>query len=115
MLSVNGRDMPAPSKMKVTIFDVSSEARRSASGLSLMDRVAEKRRLDLSWAHLSGDELAYLLENVSGGFFEVRYPDPHTGGARSMSCSCSDRVMGVLRMEGGQPLWTNVEMHWIEK
>jgi len=116
MLKINGADMPAPSQMKVTIFDVSSAQERSAAGEIVMDRVAVKRRLDLSWASLRGSELAVILNAVTQEpFFEASYPDPATGDMRSMNCLCGERTTGVLRMEGGAPLWTNVEMTWTEK
>lgn len=116
MLKVNGADMPPPSAMKVTIFDVSSAVERNASGNAVVDRVAVKRRLDLKWAHLGADNLQLLLQAIGGnGFFTASYPDPQTGSARTMECYCGDRATGVLRMVDGVPLWTNVEMTWTER
>ena len=116
MLKIGGADMPAPSSMKIALFDVSSGQERSASGEIIMDRVAVKRKLDLSWAFLSGAELARLLNAVTdSAFFEAAYPDPATGEMRSMICCCGEKTTGVLRMEGGEALWTNVEMTWTEK
>ena len=115
MLTVNGAAIPAPSEMQVTVFDVNPAQERSAAGELVMDRVAVKRRIDLRWAYLAGSDLAALLSAVGGGFFEAGYPDPVTGEARSMRCCCGDRASGVLRMEDGAPVWTNVEMSWTEK
>lgn len=115
MLTINSLAMPAPSALKAAVFDVSSGAERNAAGEAVVDRVAAKRRLELTWNHLSGDELAVLLGAVGAeAFFTASYPDP-LGGVRSASFYCGDRVMGVLRMENGEPVWTNVEMTWIEK
>lgn len=116
MLTVNGWEAPAPASMKVTVFDVTSGAGRNAAGGTVIDRVGVKRRIDLKWARMSGDALAALLQAVSAGrFFDVVYPDPETGAAREMSCSCGERAVGVLRMEGGAPVWTGVEMTWTER
>lgn len=116
VLKVNGADMPAPSAMKISIFDVSATADRSASGKMIIDRVGTKRKLELSWAYLSAAELSALLTAVGEKtFFTAAYPDPQTGGERSMTCYCGDRATGVLRMENGAPVWTDVEMNWIER
>lgn len=116
ILSVNGVDMPAPSQLKVNLFDVSSSADRNASGYVVIDRVGTKRKLELNWAQLSEAQLSLLLQAVGANvFFTAVYPDPLTGDARSMSCYCGDRAMGVLRMSGGAPIWTDIEMSWIER
>ena len=116
VLFVNGQAVPSPSSMKVTVFDVSSTADRNASGNVVIDRVGIKRKLELSWAHLSGDELSRLLTAVGQDvFFAVEYPDPVTGGMNSIVCYAGDRSSGVLRMEGGVPVWTKIEMNWIER
>lgn len=114
MLTVNGAAAPAPSAMKVTVFDVSSGASRNAAGNAVMDRSAVKRRLELAWPHLGSDELAALLQ-ATDGFFEVAYPDPESGGVRSMQCYCSDRSAEIMRMSGGTPVWTGVKMIWTER
>ena len=116
ILKVNGADMPAPTSLKINIFDVSASADRSASGRAVIDRVGTKRKLEMTWAHLSPEDLSRLLTAVGEDvFFTAEYPDPQTGGMRSMSCYCGDRATGVLRMEGGAPVWTDVEMNWIER
>ena len=115
MLTVNGVEMPAPGAMKVSIFDVSSVANRNAQGEAVIDHVAAKRRLELRWPCLAPDQLQILLNATCGAFFEAGYPDPIAGGMRTMTCYCGERAMGVLRMDGGRPLWTDIEMNWIER
>lgn len=114
MLRVNGAAMPAPSAMKVTVFDVSSGERRNAAGSAVMDRIAVKRRLELRWAHLRGEQLSALLQAMDG-FFEVTYPDPQDGAIRSATCFCSERSADMLRMQEGEPLWIEVKMTWTER
>lgn len=115
MLLVNGAAVPAPSAMKIALFDVSSAQERNAAGALVMDRVAVKRRIDLSWARLEGDAFRVLLAAVGNGFFQVSCPDPQTGEMCSMTCCCSERTADILRMENGEAIWTNVEMSWTEK
>ena len=116
MLMVNGAAAPAPSSMKVEILDVSSGIRRSADGSAVADRSAVKRRLKLAWKRMDGEALAALLQATAGqSFFEAAYPDPWAGGMRTIQCYCGDRAAGILRMEGGKPIWTDVEMIWTER
>ena len=115
VLKVNGAAVPAPSEMKIAVFDVGSGVSRSASGLAVFDRTGVKRRLELKWNHMDSAALCALLEACGSGFFHVEYPDPQLGGARGMDCCCGDRVTGILRMVNGAPLWKNVEMTWTER
>jgi len=114
MIRIDGVEMPSPSGLKVEIFDVGVQDERSASGLLVADRVAVKRRLTLEWAHLSPDDLAALLKLTGGAFFTAAYPDPELG-AHTIVCRCGARRAGVLRMDGGVPVWTGVSMEWVER
>lgn len=113
MLKVNGRAIPAPAAMKVTLLG-GAEIGRNAAGNAVLDRMSEKRRLELNWAHMDADALSILLNEMQG-FFEAEYPDPASGMQRSMSCYCSDRVAGILRMADDKPVWTDVKMSWTER
>lgn len=114
MLTVNGQAVPSPSQMKVAVFEALGGVNRNAAGNAVMDLSAVKRRLELGWAHMSGEALAALLTAMNG-FFEAVYPDPQTGEMRSMTCYCGERTSGVLRMQDGVPLWTDVKMTWTER
>lgn len=116
VLTVNGQSVPTPASMKLTVFDVSSTADRNASGNVVIDRVGTKRKLELSWAYLSGEALSTLLRAIGTEvFFTVEYPDPVTGGTNSIVCYTGDRSAGVLRIMDGKPIWTKIEMNWIER
>ena len=114
-LKINGADAPSPSEMKVSVFDVSSSETRSASGALVVDRIAVKRKLELRWAVLAPAQLGGLLGQVADAFFSVEYPDPVTAAARSMECFCGNCAAGVLRIQGGEPVWTDVKMEWVER
>ena len=115
-LLVNQTAVPSPSEMTVEIFDVSGGVERSAGGSALIDRVAVKRRLELTWAHLSGVELRGLLSAVGAApFFEATYPDPQTGAARTMTCYAEERAAAVQRVTNGVPVWQGLKMRWIER
>ena len=114
VLTVGGAAVKAPSELKVSVFEVGSGEMRSASGALVKDVVAQKRRLSLRWAHLTPVQLGSLLGAVSDAYFTAVYPDP-AGGMRTAQFGCGDVSTGVLRMEGGSPVWTDVAMEWIER
>ena len=115
MLSINGSAMPSPGAMQVAIEDVSGAVERTASGSAVRDFVGTRRRLKLRWGGLSAKALAVLLRAVDGGFFEASFPDPVSGRQAEATCWCAARSMGVLRVQDGEPVWTDVEMEWIER
>ena len=86
ILTIGGKEMPAPSEMSVEMQEIGSSGERSASGRLVADRVAVKRRLKLKWAALAGDAAKALL-SAADGFFTATYPDPATGAARSATFS----------------------------
>lgn len=113
VLTVNGSEIPSPSELKATVFEVGSGEQRSASGSLVVDCVAVKRRLTLKWAQMEPSALGALLGMI-GGVFEVGYPDP-SEGARTALFRCGEASMGVLRMVGGAPVWVDVSMEWLER
>lgn len=114
VLKVNGSAVAAPSEMRVELVNVGSDGQRSVSGRLAVDRVAVKRRVRLKWAVLTSEQMGALIEAMEEIFFEVVCPDP-ASGARAMTCRCADRAMGVLRIVGDEPIWTDVEMVWEER
>ena len=115
MLKINGNDAPSPSALRVAVEDVSPGVERAASGDAVRDYTGTRRRLKLRWAHLTGAQLAALLAAVDAAFFDVTCPDPASNAAAVLRCWCASRSMGGQRMQGGAPVWTDVEMEWIER
>lgn len=115
MLEINGAAVPAPSSMKLTLYDVGATETRNAAGGIVVDRMGVKRKLDLKWNYLDASALAALMEQMGTGvFFSVRYPDVQSG-MRQMECCCSEKSAGMLRMRNGVPEWVDVQMCWTER
>lgn len=114
ILTIGGKEMPAPSEMSVEMQEIGSTGERSASGRLVADRVAVKRRLKLKWAALAGDAAKALL-SAADGFFTATYPDPATGETRSTTFCATARSMGAMRLNGQNAVWTNVQMEWTER
>ena len=115
MLMIDGAAMPSPSALSLSWEDISSRAERSAAGSAVRDFRGGKRRLKLRWAHLESAALRTLLTAVQDRFFTVAFPDPRTGAQASAECWCESCSAGVLRVKDGAPVWTNIEMEWMER
>lgn len=115
MLKINGTAAPTPSALRVTIEDISAQTERNAAGNTVMDFTGVRRQLKLKWAHLTVAQLQAILLVVNSGFFEITYPDPMDGADKSIECYCANRSMGVMHMREGIPMWTEIEMEWIER
>lgn len=114
MIEINNLKIPSPSSLKVGIMDISN-AERNAQGEMLIDRIATKRKLDLSWKYLSPTELSDLLQLVSNVYFFVKYPDPMTGGIETKTFYVGDRNIGMYTYKNGSPVWDDISFNFIEK
>ena len=116
MLTMGGANLPAPSALKISLIDVSAQADRTASGLAVIDRIADKRRIHLKWALMTAAQMQSLLTaSGSGAFFSVTYPDPVTAASRTATVFAESRAAGILRMIDGSPVWTDVEITLTER
>ncbi len=114
MIEINNTSIPTPSSFKVGINDISN-AERNAKGTMLMDRVATKRKLDLSWKTIEANDLSRLLNLISSTFFFVKYPDPVTGTLTTKTFYVGDRSIDMFSYTNGKPVWENVSFNFIEK
>jgi len=114
MLKVNGTTIKTPKRMSVGIYDVSKSADRNAQGDILIDRVAVKRKVECEWGALTNAEMSALLSACTAVFFSVTFPDPQTGGNKTITCYVGDRTAPVYKYNG-TPLWEGLRMNFIEK
>ena len=106
--------MPSPSAMQAEVICVGSGEERSASGRLVCDRVAVKKRVKLKWAALSGAEIAKLF-SAADGFFTAVCPDPCSGEWGKAEFYASARSLGVMRADGGECVWEDAAMEWMER
>jgi hypothetical protein len=114
MIDINGVTIPTPSAFQVSISDV-SEAERNAKGDIMIDRIATKRKLELSWAPLSSADMSTILKAVKDIFFTVTYPDPQEGAELTKTFYVGDRTAPVLTIIDGAPMWSSLKFNLIEK
>jgi hypothetical protein len=114
MIEINNNIIPTPSSFKVGIMDISN-AERNAKGEMLIDRIATKRKLEVSWAYLKSTELAGLLQLINNVYFFVKYPDPMTGNVEIKTFYVGDRNVGMYSYKSGMPTWNDISFNFIEK
>lgn len=114
LIEIDGVALPTPTDFIVGIQDL-SKSERNANGTMIMERIATKRKIDLSWSYLTRDELSQLLELVSGVFFSVTYMDPQINAMTTGTFYCGDRNIGMLDFRNGVPRYKDVKFPLIER
>lgn len=115
MLIINQYTPPAPSSLHVQVDDARFSAQQTLSGLTHVSRAAVKRRVSLRWAYMAPDKLQTLLEIVTAQpLVSLTFPDPLTGSDATLACYSLDRRVGLQRIKDGAPVWTDVEMTFVE-
>lgn len=116
MLLIDGVRMPSPSELTVSIEDRGDDSECNVLGERVVDRLAVKRVIELSWAMLSAEDLALLFDAATDEvFFTAEFPDPASGGMREAVCRAVGRSARLFRMDDGSARWTDVSMKWEEK
>jgi hypothetical protein len=114
LVTIGAVDLPTPSDFSVGVQDL-SKAERNARGTMIIERIATKRKLDLSWSYLTAAQLSTVLNAVSPVFFTVTYVDPVTNANRSATFYCGDRNVGMIDFRGGVPRYKDVKFSLIER
>lgn len=114
LIIIDGVEIPAPSDYSVGIQDI-SKAERNANGTMIIERVATKRKIELSWKYLSKEQLAQVLTAVSNVFFQVTFLDPQDNATRTGTFYCGDRKAGMLDYKNGVPRYKDVQFNLIER
>ena len=114
LIKVGSVDLPTPSDYGVGIQDL-SKAERNAAGTMIIERIATKRKLELSWAYLSRTDLAQILNAVSPTFFTVQYVDPQDNANKTGTFYAGDRKCGMLDFQNSVPRYKDVGFSLIER
>jgi hypothetical protein len=114
LLNINGVDLPSPSDLQVGLMDI-SKADRNAAGTMIIERIATKRKLQISYSYLSADDLKQVLSAVSPVFFTVTYPDPQTSTMRTGTFYSGDRTCPMIDYKNGVPRYKDVKFDLIER
>jgi len=114
MLKINGVRVPTPSSYQIGIYDL-SKAERVASGLLKIERIATKRKIELTWFYLTKEQLSNLLNLVSPVSFDVEYIDPQTNTLKTGNFYCGDRLVEAFDYNNGRIRYKNIRFNLIER
>ena len=114
MIKVNGVVISTPSDFSIGIMDI-TKADRNANGTMIIERIATKRKLELSYKYLSQSDLSTLLTAISGTFFTVEYPDPQTGALATKTFYVGDRNAGSIDYRSGVMRYKDIKFNFVEQ
>ena len=114
LIKINGVALPTPTDLQIGIMDL-SKAERNARGMMMIERVATKRKLEISYSFLSKDDMSQVLNAVSPVFFTVTYMDPQEDELISKTFYCGDRNCGMLDFRNGVPRYKDVKFDLVER
>ena len=114
MLKIDSVTIPTPTSLGVSIMDI-SKAERNAAGTMIVDRIATKRKLELSYAVLSQANLSAILTAISPVFFEVEYIDPQDNATKIGTFYTGDRKAGAMDFINGIMRWKDITFNLIER
>lgn len=114
MLKIAGVSVKAPTDLKIGRFDLTKSG-RTASGKMVMELIATKKRVDITWKMLPDNELQKIIDTITANkpFFSLEYPD--AGGTKSMTCYAGDVVTSLWHTKNGVRYWEEVSIPFIEQ
>jgi len=100
-LQINGVDIPYPKRGVKPIVTTIVDAGRNANGVVVGQRVGrDQYKLDgLEWPYLTAEEWGSILRALEPFFVFVTFPDPVTGGRKTLKMYCGDR--------SAEPYWVD--------
>lgn len=114
MINIADITVKTPSELTIGLYDI-TEAERNAKGAMLIDFIARKYKLELTWSYLTQSELTALLNALQKSItFMVTFIDPLTGNNINKTCYCGDRTIPLLRYQNGVAEWQNFKVNLIE-
>lgn len=97
MISVNGSEIPNPKTMQWGLMDISDkDTGRTMDAKMHKNRVAQKRKLELSWPAVDASTASLILNAFNDETFDVTYFDAMEGGQATRTFYCGNRTAPVL-------------------
>lgn len=115
MISVNGNAIKDPSVFSWGLNDVStSSSGRTQDATMHKTRVAQKRKISLTWWNLNKKETSTILKAFNDVNFKVTYPDALAGVDETRTFYRSDPTAPVRSWIEGRERYSTVSFDIIE-
>ena len=100
-IKINGQDLPYPQRGVQVIVSTVVNSGRNADGVVVGQRIGrDQYKINgLEWPWLTASEWQQILTLISGFYFNVTFPDPVSGSARTVTMYCGDR--------SAEPYWVD--------
>ena len=113
LITISGVALPTPSEFQVGYQDI-SKAERNANGTMIIERVAVKRKLFLTYAYVTESDASLILKAVAPTSYTVTYMDPQTRSMKSGAFYCGDRNLGMIDYINGKARFKEFAFNLIE-
>ena len=118
LIKIDGNEIAEyPSKFQVTVLDIDNadSTARTTDGTLNRDRVAVKRQIEMEWGVLKWNKISLILQQMSGIFFELYYPDPMDGTYATRTFYVGNRPSPFTVENNGEMLWGGLKMTITER
>jgi hypothetical protein len=92
-----------------------SKAERNARGYLILERIATKQKLTISYSFISALDLAIVLKAIAPTSYSVTYIDPVTNHFETYQMYCGDRNVGMVDYMNGLPRYKDFTFDLIER
>lgn len=114
LVSIAGVALPTPAEFQIGYMDI-SKAERNANGNMIIERIATKRKLFLTYAYLTTSELSLILQKISPAYYNVSFLDALTNSFKTGSFYCGDRNVGMVDYINGVARYKEFTFNLIER
>lgn len=116
MMTVDGIAVKTPSSWKWGLQDISkSNAGRTTDSVMHKNRIAQKRKLTLTWNGLSASETSAILKAFNPEYIEVSYPDAMSGATEPRSFYSGDKEANMYSWTVNKKLYKQLSFSIIER
>lgn len=116
MITVDGVEMPCPSKQEWGLQDVSAaESGRTDDTIMHKNRVGQKRKLALQWNGTDKQTTATILQAFNPEYVWVTYEDAMSGNLETREFYVGDRSAPVTTWWIGNKRYESVSFDIIER
>ena len=117
MITIAGTTIKTPSDYSLGYLDL-DRAERNANGSMIIEFIAQKRKLEMSWKYLTETEAALIRSLCKAGtgtrFVTVTFPEDD-GDIVSGTFYAGDFVLGMLDFKGEIARYKDVKLNMVER
>lgn len=116
MIEVNGVAVKTPSSFSWGLQDVSDSASgRTQDAIMHKNRIAQKRKLSLSWNNPTKEETAVILQTFNPEYVQIKYPDAMSGTDETRTFYVGDRTAPMKIWTISNKRYSQVSFNVIER